>query len=72
MTEEQKKTIDEMSQYSMCSLWRFSKSGHPLLQGDTGDYFAESMKQKGGFTPEISKSLGWGNMNKFIGMKGAK
>jgi hypothetical protein len=43
----------------MCSLWRFAKSGHPLLQGDTGDYFAKVMKEKGGFTPEISKDLGW-------------
>lgn len=57
MTEEQKKVIDGMSQYDMCRLWRFAKSGHPLLQGDTGDYFAKVMKEKGGFTPEISKSL---------------
>ena len=43
----------------MCSKWRFAKSGDPLLQGDTGDYFAKVMKEKGGFTPEISKDLGW-------------
>ena len=59
MTPEQKKTIDEMSQYYMCSKWRFAKSGDPLLQGDTGDYFAKVMKEKGGLTPEISKDLGW-------------
>ena len=59
MTPEQKKTIDEMSQYSMCSKWRFAKSGDPLLQGDTGDYFSKVMKEKGGFTSEISKDLGW-------------
>jgi len=59
MTPEQKKQIDEMSQYDMCRLWRFAKSGHPFLQGETGQYFSDVMKQKGGFTPEISKSLGW-------------
>lgn len=60
MTAEQKKQIDSMSQYAMCSLWRFAKSGHPLLiSGDTGDYFQKVMGKKGGFTPEISKSLGW-------------
>jgi len=59
MTDEQKNQIDSMSQYQLCSKWRFSPSGDPLLQGDTGDYFSKTMKEKGGFTPEISKSLGW-------------
>lgn len=59
MTEETKKSIDEMSQYSMCSLWRFGKSGHPYLTGEVGDYFKDRLfKHHGGFTPEISKSLG--------------
>ena len=61
MTPEQKKTIDDMSQYDMCRLWRFAKTGEPLLQGDTGQYFKKVLfEQKGGFTPEISKKLGWG------------
>ncbi len=60
MTEEQKRTIDNMTQYQMCELWRFAKSGHPLLQnGDTGEYFSKVLKEKGGFTSEISKELGW-------------
>ena len=58
MTDQEKKTIDEMSQYDLCRLWRFAKSGHPLLQDDAGKYFSEKLKEKGGFTPEISKSLG--------------
>jgi len=40
-------------------MWRFAKSGEPLLQGNTGKYFAEVLEKKGGFTPEISKHLGW-------------
>lgn len=62
MTPEQKKTIDDMSQYDMCRLWRFARTGEPLLQGDTGQYFKKVLfEQKGGFTPEISKNLGWGD-----------
>lgn len=59
MMPEQKQRIDSMSQYDLCRMWRFSKAGEPLLQGDTGDYFSECLKEKGGFTPEISKDLGW-------------
>jgi len=59
MTEEEKKRIDAMSQYELCKMWRFAKCGASLLQGDTGKYFAERLKEKGGFTPEISKYLGW-------------
>ena len=59
MTDEQKKQIDSMSQYQLCSKWRFAPSGDPLLQGDTGNYFSKRMKDLGGMTPEISKSLGW-------------
>ena len=59
MTDDEKKQIDEMTQYEMCRLWRFAKTGHRLLQGDTGDYFAKVLKEKGGFTPEISKEIGW-------------
>jgi hypothetical protein len=61
MTDKEKETIDNMSQYQLCRMWRFAKTGEPLLQGETGAYFAEVLKTKGGFTPEISKSLGWGD-----------
>ena len=59
LTPEIKQRIDSMSQYEMCSLWRFAKSGNRLLSGETGDYFTKVMKEKGGFTPEISNSLGY-------------
>ena len=58
MTEEQKTRIDNMSQRELCRKWRFASVGDPLLQGDTGDYFAKRLKEMGGFTPEISKELG--------------
>ncbi len=59
LTQEIKDQIDTMSQYSMAHKWRFAKIGDPLLQGEVGDYFCESFKNKGGMTPEISKDLGW-------------
>ena len=59
MTPEQKKQIDNMTQFEMARMWRFARVGEPLLQGETGDYFAQVFKAKGGMTPEISKQLGW-------------
>lgn len=59
MTEAQKKKIDSMNQFELCCAWRFAESGDPLFQGDTGEYFTKVLKEKGGFTPEISKSLKW-------------
>jgi hypothetical protein len=59
MTEDQKARIDAMSQYELCSMWRFAPTGEPLLQGDTGEYFSKKLVEKGGFTPAISKQLGW-------------
>lgn len=59
--EAWKKKIDDMDQYEMCRLWRFSKPGHPCFDSTTplADYFKERFDKLGGFTPEISKSLGW-------------
>jgi len=59
MIPEQKSQIDNMSQEELCRKWRFAPVGDPLLQGDTGEYFSKVLKEKGGFTPEISKKLGW-------------
>jgi hypothetical protein len=59
MTPEQKQQIDAMSQYGLCRHWRYAACGDPLLQGECGEYFEKRLKEKGGFTPEISKSLGW-------------
>ena len=56
--EQGKKDIDSMSQEDMARLWRFASSGHPYFIRDTelANYFSEKFK---GFTPEISKSIGW-------------
>jgi len=61
LTPEKKKLIDDMSQYEMARIWRFGDTtNNNFTQGETGDYFKEVFfNQKGGFTPEISKSLGW-------------
>lgn len=57
------KNIEEMDHYSMCSMWRFGESGRNIyLRNDlpTGEAFKKRLFEHfGGFTPEISKSLGW-------------
>lgn len=60
MTDEQKAEIDSMSRYDMCSYWRFAKTGAPLIMGACGEHFKKRLfDELGGFSPEISKSLGW-------------
>ncbi len=59
MTPEQKTVIDNMTQEELCWKWRFAQTGDPLLQGEAGDYLKKALNKKGGFTPEISKRLGW-------------
>lgn len=57
---ELKEQIDKMTHYQMCSIWRFAKSGSPYITGNMGEYFKERLfTHFGGFTPEISKDLGW-------------
>ena len=58
MSSEMKAEIDAMSQEEMARLWRFAAPGSPYLQGETGEYFAKVFKDKGGFTPKISKRIG--------------
>lgn len=60
--EDALKAIETMDHYSMCSMWRFSKDGNIYLRNDlpTGEAFTKRLFEHfGGFTPEISKSLGW-------------
>jgi hypothetical protein len=68
-TEEEIKAaierIESMDHYTMCKLWRFSPCGEENIyfRSDlpTGEAFKNRLFQHfGGFTPEISKSLGWG------------
>lgn len=56
---EAKNIIDNMSHLALCHHWRFAPSGDLLLQGEIGKYFKQKLDAAGGFTPEISKQLGW-------------
>ena len=65
LTEEEKKVIDkinEMDHLDMASLWRNAPSGHSYF--DTTKPYHEVFKKRlfthfDGFTPAISKSIGW-------------
>jgi hypothetical protein len=58
--EKLKAEIDRMSRFEMARAWRFSHVGDPFFIGEIGDYFTERFKKLGGFSPEISKKIGWG------------
>jgi len=57
------KKIKEMDHYTMCYIWRKSPPGAQIyFRNDlpTSKAFIERLfTHFGGFTPEISKSLGW-------------
>lgn len=60
--QEHKDIIDNMDHFEMCKLWRFAALGHIYM--DNRNPLAEYFKNRlfnhfGGFTPEISKALGW-------------
>jgi len=62
--EETKKEIDNMDYESMLSLWRFAPVGHPMFQGEIGDYYTKVMREKqsqlaNGEHARISKEIGW-------------
>ncbi len=61
--EIEKKKIDELSHRDMCYMWRFGTAPAKWrLRNDDGlaEYFTDRLfKHFGGFTPEISKEIGW-------------
>ena len=63
-TPEQQKIVDKinnMNHFEMCRLWRFAPSGHHYFDNQLpyAEIFEKRLfKHFGGFTPEISKSLG--------------
>ena len=64
MDAETKKRIDEMNYESMLRLWRNAPAGHPMFQGETGQYFSEVMKTKREQVgpaehTRASKAIGW-------------
>lgn len=61
MTEQELKTwkdkLDDMSQVDLARLWRFSDLGCPVFsEPELYECFKTNFK---GFTPEISKLIGW-------------
>ena len=61
LTPDLKAEIDAMSQMEMARHWRFDRSGSRYFgrSKEVGDYFQKIFQEKGGFTPTISKTLGW-------------
>lgn len=58
---EAKRQIDALSQREMAHLIRYAPVGHPYFNSSNGDlpqYFQAKFQEKGGMTPQISKSLG--------------
>ncbi len=65
MDDAMKSWIDSASYEQLLTKWRFSPTGNPFLQGETGDYYAKVMKQKEMALPPgekvaVSKRIGWG------------
>ena len=59
MTTDEQAKIDAMNRVELARRWRFAPVGDPLLSGDTGDYFKARLDALGGFSPAISKEIGW-------------
>jgi hypothetical protein len=64
ISEVMKKCIDSMDYESMLRLWRFAPIGHPMFQGELGQYYAEAMNRKreevcNEEQVRISKEIGW-------------
>jgi len=60
--ENQIKEVSELSHYQMCYMWRFQKGKSDYFDNtkEISKYFSDRLfKHFGGFTPEISKQLGW-------------
>ena len=61
MTDEMKRRIDSLTREEMASRWRFASLGDPMFRDDSGEYFEKRFKELGGFSPDISKKIGWDN-----------
>ena len=58
---EIEKEINGLTHYEMCRLVRFAPFGHKYFDKSKSYFklFQKRSKELGGFTPEISKRLGW-------------
>lgn len=59
ISSEMRDLIDKMSHTEIASLLRFGKSGNPLLEGKNFEVMNARFQSLGGWTPEISKAVGW-------------
>ncbi len=59
MTPEIKAQIDNMGREDMACFHRFAPAGSVYFAGEAGRYFDKRFKELGGFSPEISKRIGW-------------
>lgn len=53
--------INQLSRFEMAKLWRFAPSGHIYFDSSLPFFavFNKRFKELGGFSPEISKAIGW-------------
>jgi hypothetical protein len=56
-----KAEIDAMDREHMARLWRFGTVGSAFFQGEVATYFRERFEQLGGWSPSLSKKIGWGD-----------
>lgn len=67
MKDEHRRWIDEANLYTLLWRWRFAKSGDPLLQGGTGEYYKQVLFAKRDADPaawvQASKAVGWDRGN---------
>ncbi len=63
LTETLKNKIDKSSYETLLRQWRMSPIGSSLFQGESGEYFRETMIEKKNELPDngvaASKAIGW-------------
>jgi len=62
LTENIKQQIDKMTYSQLLYKHRFSPIGDPLFEGESGEYFAERMKElriDDENHSKVSKEIGW-------------
>lgn len=60
--DELKAEIDQLSHFQMCYMWRTGKANPAYFNkaNPISEYFTSRLYNHfGGFTPEISKQIGW-------------
>lgn len=55
-----KADIDHMTHEECARLWRFGASDHPIIQTpELWKHFVDHFADLGGWTPAVSKAIGW-------------